>query len=100
MDIGFYFKKRPKAYPKEFVVARPSTLNFSATWTLLSAFAGTASSDSGVERIFLGYEGQEIVRRIERILEKLKRHEYVFTRTISPHIRLWTISRKYLKRVK
>ncbi len=61
VDIGLYFKKRPKGYPRSFVKATGKNLDFKATWTLLKAFADTASSSSGVEKMFLNYELQEVL---------------------------------------
>ncbi len=61
VDIGFYFKRRPKSYPKEFVVGTKKNLDLAATWTLVSTFAGMADADHGVERIFLGYEMQKVL---------------------------------------
>jgi len=61
VDIGFVFKKKPKSYPKEFVVATDGNLDKAATWTLVSTFAGMADTDNGVERIFLGYDTQRLL---------------------------------------
>lgn len=60
-DIGLYFKKRPEGYPLSFVRATESTLDIAATWALIEAFADTADSASGVEKIFLNYELQEVI---------------------------------------
>jgi len=61
VDLGLYFKKKPKSYPDNFVQGTKSNLNFKATWTLLSTFSGMADADNGVERIFLDYGVQKLL---------------------------------------
>jgi len=61
VDLGFYYSRKPRAYPEEFVVATPRNLDFDATWSLLLSLAATADADGGVERIFLGYDVQKLL---------------------------------------
>lgn len=65
-DLGFYFRRRPRGYPEEFVVANRANLHFEATWALLVALAETADAPAGVERIFLSYETQGLLYRLAR----------------------------------
>ncbi len=60
IDIGFYFTKRPKGYPKSFIRGTKSNLDMRANFALMKALIDTAGSPSGVEKIFLDYELQEI----------------------------------------
>lgn len=59
IDLGFYFKKKPKGYPASFVGHDEATLDLAATWALLYAFARTADSPGGVQAIFVDYDVQE-----------------------------------------
>lgn len=59
-DIGLYFTRRPKGYPQSFIRADESTLHLAASFELLRAFADTAGSSSGVDKMFLSYELQEV----------------------------------------
>jgi murein endopeptidase len=59
VDLGFYFKKKPKGYPDSFVGHDEATLDLAATWALLHAFARTADSANGVQAIFVDFEVQE-----------------------------------------
>jgi LysM repeat protein len=63
IDIGLYYRRQPRRYPQEFVRATPQNLDPAATWALLEGFAATYDRDGGVERIFLGYETQELLHR-------------------------------------
>jgi murein DD-endopeptidase MepM/ murein hydrolase activator NlpD len=58
VDIGFYFKKKPEGYPKDFVGWRSADLDNAATWALLHAFARTADAANGVKVIYLDYDLQ------------------------------------------
>lgn len=58
-DIGLYFKKRPEGYPRSFIKATKDNLDLAATWALIEAFAETASSPTGVEKMFLDYALQK-----------------------------------------
>lgn len=53
VDIGLFFKKRPKGYPDSFVKATKDTLDAAATWRLVSLLARTHDEDGGVQVIFL-----------------------------------------------
>lgn len=59
-DIGFYYTKRPKGYPRSFVEGTGKNLDMRATWAMLSAFADTARSPGGVEKMFLDYDLQKL----------------------------------------
>jgi LysM repeat protein len=61
LDIGFYFKKKPKGYPSGFVVGEKDTLDFKATWGLLKAFLDTSRQRGGVQMIFLDYDVQKMI---------------------------------------
>jgi murein endopeptidase len=53
VDIGLYFKKRPKGYPEDFIEHDAAQLDLAATWALVYAFARTAEQANGVQVIFL-----------------------------------------------
>ena len=59
VDVGFYFKKKPKGYPDSFVGHDEATLDLAATWALLHAFARTADTANGVQAIFVDFDVQE-----------------------------------------
>lgn len=61
VDLGFYFKRKPKGYPEEFITATVANLDFAATWTLLKALADTADDEGGVLMMFLNYNVQKII---------------------------------------
>jgi LysM repeat protein len=65
-DIGLYFKKQPEGYPNSFVKAHKDNLHMRATWALLKALADTAHLPSGVEKMFLDYDLQEIIYKWAR----------------------------------
>ncbi len=66
-DVGFYFRKAQRGYPKAFVVAKPDNLNFPATWALISALCKTAADKTGgVERIYMTYRTQGMFYRLAR----------------------------------
>ena len=66
VDLGFYFKRRPKGYPENFVVATDKNLDFDASWLLLTKLAATSDSGTGVERIFMTYSTQKIFYKMAR----------------------------------
>ncbi|MGE0400812.1 MAG: penicillin-insensitive murein endopeptidase [Kofleriaceae bacterium] len=53
VDIGLFYKKKPKGYPDAFVKATKDTLDAAATWRLVSLLARTNDEDGGVQIIFL-----------------------------------------------
>ncbi len=61
VDIGFYFRQRPAAYPQAFARATPTNLDRAATWDLLVGFARTADDPAGVQAIFLDYQVQGLL---------------------------------------
>ena len=58
IDIGLYFKRTPKGYPKEFVHANTGRLDVDATWTLIEALSRSYGRPGGPEYIFLDYKVQ------------------------------------------
>ncbi len=58
VDVGFFFKKKPKGYPDKFVGFEEARLDMAATWALLYAFARTADHANGVSAIYLDYDLQ------------------------------------------
>lgn len=61
VDVGLFYKRKPAAYPAEFVKANASNLDRAATWDLLVAFARTADDADGVQAIFLDYDLQGLL---------------------------------------
>ncbi len=60
VDLGLYFKKRPKYYPQSFIKAHPSKLHFKANWTLFKALLDTSNKPGGVQRIYMNYNVQRM----------------------------------------
>lgn len=60
VDLGLYFKRKPKYYPMSFIKAHPSTLHFDATWELLRALIDTVNKPGGVQRIYMNYNVQRM----------------------------------------
>jgi LysM repeat protein len=58
IDLGFYYRKVPAEYPKEFVVASEDSLDAAKTWALVKGFLVSAGRPGGVEKIFIDYEVQ------------------------------------------
>ncbi|HWM86374.1 MAG TPA: penicillin-insensitive murein endopeptidase [Kofleriaceae bacterium] len=65
-DIGFYFRRQPKGYPRGFAVAKGNDLDFPATWAFISALCRTAKEPLGVERIYMTYRTQALFYRLAR----------------------------------
>jgi murein endopeptidase len=65
-DIGFYFRKPPRGYPRGFAVARADNLDFRATWAFISTLCKTAEDALGVERIYMTYSTQALFYRLAR----------------------------------
>lgn len=59
VDIGLFYKKKPKGYPDAFVKATKDTLDAAATWRLASLLARTSDEDGGVQVIFLDQKLQD-----------------------------------------
>jgi murein endopeptidase len=53
VDIGLFYKKKPKGYPDAFVKATKETIDAAATWRMASLLARTQDEDGGVQIIFL-----------------------------------------------
>jgi LysM repeat protein len=53
VDIGFYFERRPRGYPNDFVRGTAANLDMEANWLMLERFCDTQGSRGGVEKIFL-----------------------------------------------
>ena len=66
IDLGFYFKKRPKGYPQNFADVTASNVDFDASWTLLMSFVNTADAPGGAEKIFISYETQKVLYKQAR----------------------------------
>lgn len=63
VDIGLFYKKKPKGYPGSFVKATKDTLDAAATWRLVSLLARTHDEDGGVQVIFLDQKLQDVLVR-------------------------------------
>lgn len=63
VDLGLFYKKPPKGYPRAFVPATAATLDPGPTWTLLASLARTADQDGGVQLIFLDQKLQRALHR-------------------------------------
>jgi murein endopeptidase len=59
VDLGLFFKKKPKGYPAAFVKATKETMDAAATWRLVSLLARTHDEDGGVQIIFLDTKLQD-----------------------------------------
>lgn len=66
VDLGFYFKSKPRGYPQSFVVANRKNLHFEASWALLTKFTNLAEEPSGVDRIFMSYASQKMFYKLAR----------------------------------
>ncbi|MBT8494433.1 MAG: penicillin-insensitive murein endopeptidase [Deltaproteobacteria bacterium] len=66
IDLGFYFKRKPKGYPKAFVRARKNNLHFKANWKLLTALAKTNDLDGGVRVMYISYNVQKMLYDLAR----------------------------------
>ncbi len=63
VNIGFYFKRKPKGYPDSFVVGTKRNLDMAANWLMLKSFCDTADEPGGVKMIFLDYHLQKLFYR-------------------------------------
>lgn len=61
VDLGLFYKKKPKGYPAAFVKATKETLDAAATWRLVSLLARTSDEDGGVQIIFLDQKLQNVL---------------------------------------
>jgi LysM repeat protein len=61
VDLGLYYRKRPKVYPKEFAPGDGKNLDLAATWALVDALLATRKLAGGVEHIFLDYGLQRLL---------------------------------------
>ncbi len=68
IDIGLYFVRAPKSYPKRFVGADEAPLHLAATWTLVHAFYRQRGRGGGPVAIFLDYDLQK------RLVEYGRKH--------------------------
>ncbi len=66
IDLGLFYKKKPRGYPNVFINGTEKNLDARAMWTMLRKFAYTAKKDGGVEVIFLDYDVQGIIYRWAR----------------------------------
>ncbi|HWB78036.1 MAG TPA: penicillin-insensitive murein endopeptidase, partial [Nannocystaceae bacterium] len=58
VDLGLYFERVPKSYPKRFVAAHAGDLDLGATWALVEAFWRQSKRPGGPVAIFLDFEVQ------------------------------------------
>ena len=63
VDLGYYFRRRPGDYPKQFHNATENNLHYKAVWTMLRALAATRRMSGGAERIFISYKVQGWIYR-------------------------------------
>jgi hypothetical protein len=61
IDLGFFYKRQPPAYPASFVRATDENLDRAATWALLVNLLGSYGKDGGVQMIFLDYGVQGLL---------------------------------------
>ncbi|MEZ4381778.1 MAG: penicillin-insensitive murein endopeptidase [Nannocystaceae bacterium] len=61
VDLGLYYRRRPKTYPKEFAPGDGKNLDLAATWALVDALLATRKLAGGVEHIFLDYGLQRLL---------------------------------------
>jgi LysM repeat protein len=66
VDLGFYFKRKPKDYPEQFVVAQASNLEIKATWMLLETLGNTIDAPHGIERMYISYDTQKLIYDLAR----------------------------------
>lgn len=60
IDVGFYFRKKPKGYPRSFIVGTKRNLHMKANWLLLKTLYNTRDQPGGVSRIFLDTKLQKL----------------------------------------
>ncbi len=58
VDLGLYFERPPRAYPKRFVAADAGPLDLAATWSLLETFYEQSARAGGPKVIFLDFAVQ------------------------------------------
>jgi len=61
VDLGLFYKERPRGYPDAFVQASARTLHMAATWALIANLASTQSRDGGVHMMFLDFDLQGVI---------------------------------------
>jgi hypothetical protein len=61
VDLGFFYKRRPAAYPESFVPATDDNLDRAATWALLVNLLASYGKDGGIQMIFLDYDVQGLL---------------------------------------
>jgi hypothetical protein len=66
VDLGFYYRKKPRDYPHRFVPATKTNLHFRATWALLESLANTIGEPEGVAWILLDYRVQKLLHTFAR----------------------------------
>lgn len=58
VDLGLYFERPPRAYPKRFVAADAAPLDLAATWSLLETFYKLSAHPGGPTIVFLDFAVQ------------------------------------------
>lgn len=61
IDLGLFYKKKPREYPVAFVHATEENLDRATTWALLANLLKTEGKDGGVQMIFLDFEVQGLL---------------------------------------
>ena len=63
VDLGFFYRHPPPAYPRHFVRPRAGNLDPKAMWDLLLALARSSGQPGGVQYVMLDYDLQEVLHR-------------------------------------
>ena len=61
VDLGLFFKKKPRGYPASFIDADEDTLHTAAMWSLIANLDSTRKRDGGVHMMFLDFELQGVI---------------------------------------
>lgn len=61
VDLGLFYKRKPREYPAAFVIADEENLDRAATWALLTNLLKTEGKDGGVQMMFLDFEIQGLL---------------------------------------
>jgi murein endopeptidase len=61
VDLGFFYRHKPRGYPQKFANASRDNLHFRATWALVEALAATRKQPEGVAWILLDYRVQKLL---------------------------------------
>lgn len=61
VDLGFFYRNPPPAYPRHFVRPRRGNLHEKAMWDLLVALSESSQRPGGVQYVMLDYELQAVL---------------------------------------